>query len=75
MMSEFFEIEAVDILRQFRANEVSIHTVYQWWDCCLVDEMPSKEGNSFAMHYFDFERGQYIHDYIVSVRSENEVGR
>ena len=68
MMSEFFEQEAEGILRQFRAGEVSIHQVYGWWDCCLIDDMLSAEGNAFAMHYFDFERGRYIHDYIATLQ-------
>ena len=68
MMSEFFETEATEILQQFRAGEISIHKVYQWWDCCLVDDMLSEEGNAFAMHYFEFERGQYIHDYIATLQ-------
>ena len=68
LMSEFFEQEAEGILRQFRAGEVSIHQVYGWWDGCLVDDMRSEEGNAFAMHYFDFERGCYIHDYIETLQ-------
>lgn len=70
MTSEFFENEAAEILRQFRAGEVSIHKVYKWWDCCLVDDMLSEEGNAFAMHYFDFERGQYIHDYVANLQND-----
>jgi hypothetical protein len=30
--------------------------------------MLSEEGNAFAMHYFDFERGRYIHDYIAALQ-------
>src|SRR5437868_6966707 len=69
MMSEFFENEAVGILRQFRADEISIHKVYEWWDCCLIDDMLSEEGNAFAMYYFDFERGRYIEDYIATLQN------
>lgn len=68
MMSDFFEQEAEGVLRQFRAGEVQIYRVYEWWDCCLVDDMLSDEGNAFAMHYFDFDRGRYIHDYIATLQ-------
>jgi hypothetical protein len=68
MMSEFFEKEAEGILKQFRAGEVSIHKIYEWWDCCLIDDMLSEDGNAFAMHYFDFERGRYIHDYMATLK-------
>ena len=30
--------------------------------------MLSEEGNAFGMHYFDFERGRYIHDYIETLQ-------
>ncbi|HEV8002522.1 MAG TPA: hypothetical protein VGP63_21730 [Planctomycetaceae bacterium] len=68
MMSDFFEQQAGELPRPFRAGEISIHRIYEWWDCCLVDEMLSDEGNAFAMHYFDFERGQYISDYIKTLQ-------
>ncbi|HXC01629.1 MAG TPA: hypothetical protein VNU49_03185 [Opitutaceae bacterium] len=68
MMSEFFEKEAVEILRKFRAGQATIHQVYEWWDCCLIDDMLSEEGNAFAKHYFDFEHGRYIHDYIATLK-------
>lgn len=68
MMSEFLEQEAEGILQQFRDGEISIHRVYGWWDACLIDDMLSEEGNAFAMHYFDFERGRYIHDYIRTLQ-------
>jgi len=51
-------------IKRFLAGKVTIHQVYGWWDCCLVDDMLSVEGNRFARHYFDFGKGQYIHDYM-----------
>lgn len=68
LMSDFFEQEAVDILAKFRVGTVGIHAVYDWWDRCLIDDMLSEEGNAFAMHYFDFGHGRYIHDYIATLR-------
>lgn len=64
LMDKFFVDESGGILEEFRRGKTSIHEVYEWWDCCLIDVMLSEEGNGFAMHYFDFESGKYIHDYI-----------
>jgi hypothetical protein len=63
MMSEDFMSETQP-LNEYRSNNRTILSLYEWWDCCLIDDMLSDEGNAFAQHYFDFEKGQYIHDYI-----------
>jgi hypothetical protein len=68
MMSAYFEEESETILREYRAGEVPIHEVYNWWDGCLIDDMLSEEGNAFAMHYFDFERGRYLQDYTATLQ-------
>ena len=70
MMNDFFLRESHDVVDKFRAGEATIHQVYEWWDCCLVDDMLSEEGNSFAKAYFDFEIGQYIHDYIATLQGD-----
>ena len=64
MMSEFFEKESGEMLARFRSDGVSAYEIYRWWDCCLVSDMLSQEGNGFARHYFDFENGRYLSDYI-----------
>ena len=63
LMSESFETGSAQVLAAFRAGDASIHELYEWWDSCLVDDMLSDEGNTFAQAYFDFERGQYLQDY------------
>ncbi len=68
LMSTLFEEEAAEILIRFRAGKASIHEVYEWWDCCFIDDMPSEEGNAFAMHYFEFERGRYLRDYTETLQ-------
>ena len=30
--------------------------------------MLSEEGNQFAMHYFDFDRGKYVQDYVKTLQ-------
>lgn len=70
LMSEEFVEEAGDELAKFRAGKASAHQVYEWWDCCLVDDMLSDEGNAFAMHYFDFEDGEYLRDYMKELQGE-----
>jgi hypothetical protein len=68
LMSNFFCNEGAKVLESFRAGKATIYDVYSWWDSCLVDDMLSEEGNAFAMHYFDFDRGRYIHDYIKTLQ-------
>jgi hypothetical protein len=64
LMSQEFMEECGDGIAKFRAGRATIHQVYEWWDCCLIDDMLSDQGNAFAMHYFDFEKGKFIHEYI-----------
>ena len=67
-MSEEFVRESDTILRKVRAGKATIYEVYEHWDCCLVDDMFSQEGNAFAMYYFDFDKGRYIRDYIGTLQ-------
>jgi hypothetical protein len=64
LVSDMFETEGADVLGAFRVGKASIHDVYDWWDRCLVDDMLSDDGNAFARSYFDFERGDYLEDYV-----------
>ena len=68
LMSDFFEEEQKEDLNKFRIGKISILEIYSWWDGCLVDDMLSKEGNAFALYYFDFKQGRYIHDYIAALK-------
>jgi hypothetical protein len=70
LMSALFETDGADIVRAFRAGDASIHAVYDWWDRCLIDDMLSDEGNSFAQSYFDFERGDYLKDYARTLQRD-----
>jgi hypothetical protein len=65
LMSEEFVTESAEVLEKFRAGKARIHKVYAWWDRCLVDDMLSIEGNAFAIHYFEFDRGTYLQDYAA----------
>ena len=68
LISEEFEREQKDRLSLCRAGKVSALDIYNDWDRCLVSDQLSPNGNAFAMHYFDFEKGRYIHDYIAALR-------
>lgn len=63
LMSDFFRKEGEEPLARYRLGEISIHQLFEWWDTCLVNEMLSDKGNAFAMHYFDYDNGQYLTDY------------
>jgi hypothetical protein len=68
LMSEFFLAEGGDALAKLKSGDLTIHGLYNWWDACLVSDMLSDEGNAFAMHYFDYQRGKYISDYISALQ-------
>jgi hypothetical protein len=70
LMSDEFIEESGDEIAKFRAGKATIHDVYNWWDCCLIDDMLSDEGNAFAMHYFDFETGKYLQDYTKLLQGD-----
>jgi len=62
LMGEEFLAEAAPI-EEYRAGRRTLLSLYEWWDCCLIEGMLSEEGNRFARHYFDFDRGHYLSDY------------
>jgi hypothetical protein len=63
LMSEWFEQEGKAEIARYRAGEISINELYEWWDCCLISDMLSERGNAFARDYFDFDKGKYVADY------------
>lgn len=63
LTSDEFNRECPELVAQYKSREINAIKVYEWWDCCLVDDMLSETGNAFALHYFDFDRGQYLADY------------
>jgi hypothetical protein len=68
LMSTMFKQDGEQALTAFADGSSSIHKVYEWWDCCLISDMLSEQGNAFAMQYFDFERGKYISDYKTTLQ-------
>ncbi len=63
LMSEDFENDKNNPVGDYRRGKISINKVYEWWDCCLISDMLSAEGNAFAQAYFDFDKGRYLEDY------------
>jgi hypothetical protein len=68
LMSDFFLTEGAEPLARYRSGDLSIHGLFEWWDTCLISDMLSDQGNAFAMHYFDYTDGKYIHDYIATLQ-------
>jgi hypothetical protein len=68
LMSPFFLDEGGEILDRYREGKATIHDVYGWWDCCLIDDMLSGEGNAFALNYFEFQLGAYLSDYAETLQ-------
>ena len=70
LMSEEFLKESGDTLARFRVGKATIYELYEWWDCCLIDNMLSAAGNAFALHYFDFDHGKYLQDYSATLQEK-----
>ena len=68
LMDKDFAQESGEIMAKFSAGRATIHEVYEWWDCTLIDDLLSEPGNKFAMHYFDFDKGTYIQDYVKALQ-------
>lgn len=63
LMSDDFEKDKNNPVSDYRNGKISINRLYEWWDCCLISDMLSAEGNAFAQTYFDFDKGRYLKDY------------
>ncbi len=63
LCSEEFKNETIDEILQFKQKEITGTQIYISWDGALVDDMLNDEANAFSAYYFDFEKGQYLHDY------------
>lgn len=64
LVSDEMRDESEELLQRYKSREKTAIDVYGWWDCCLVDDMLSPEGNAFAQAYFELQNGQYMNDYI-----------
>jgi hypothetical protein len=63
LLSEEFWDNAGEEIEAFRQRRRTGPQIYEWNDGVLVDDMLNEEGNAFAQHYFDFDKGQYLADY------------
>ena len=63
LISEEFADDWGEEMARFKRREISGPALFELVDGALVDDMLSDEGNSFAAHYFDFEKGRFIGDY------------
>lgn len=85
LLSPLVEEEGQADLERYRSGQLTINQLYESWDCCLISDMLSDEGNAFARSYFDFATGQYLEDhkrhlqrglkseYQVTYTAENEA--
>lgn len=68
LMSEFFIKESGAEIEQLQSRKVLPSTIYIYWDGTLISEMLNERGLSFAMDYFDFDKGNYIPDYKATFK-------
>ena len=73
LAGELHETELPDDLEQLRRREVTPGSFFlATCDGKFTDEDLSPEGNAFADHYFDLEKGQYLADYDQVLSGELE---
>ena len=63
LVSDFFIEETSDEIAKLKEREILPSEIYKNWDGVLIGELLNKEGYNFALDYFDFEKGSYMHDY------------
>jgi hypothetical protein len=61
---EFVDDCLLDEIAAFKARKITGPEIYSRCDGALVDDMLSDEGNAFSQHYFNFEKGQFVADYM-----------
>jgi hypothetical protein len=68
LMSEEFNADHEAEIQLFKQHELTGSQIFE--RCCdgvLMLEDISELGNRFALHYFDFETGQYLNDYDTTL--------
>jgi len=63
LVSDEFVEDTSDGIGRLKRRELTGPELFEYCDGALVDDMLSDEGNAFAQHYFDFQTGQFMHDY------------
>jgi hypothetical protein len=64
LIDEEFKEDFGDDIPKFLNRELTAPELFSLWDGALVDDMLNEEGNKFSQYYFDFEKGQYLEDYM-----------
>jgi hypothetical protein len=70
LMNDFFYEQSTESIKHWKEGHISIHQLFGNWDSCLISDMISDKGNLFALDYFDYEKGRYIHDYKDTLQGE-----
>jgi hypothetical protein len=68
LMSEAFKNDLHHEIAQFQKRELTGTQIFQ--QCCdgtLLAEDINEPGNRFTLAYFDFEKGQYLADYEMTL--------
>ena len=63
LLSKKFEYDS-SVIAAIKSRSAARTNLYEWCDGVLDDEMLSAEGNKFSRSYFDFDKGEYIKDYM-----------
>jgi hypothetical protein len=68
LMSDQFNSDFEDEIREFKTQKLTGSQIFE--RCCdgvLMLEDISELGNRFALHYFEFDKGQYLADYEAAL--------
>lgn len=72
LYSEFLLEESKEEIEQTKTEEITPCELYMNWDGVFIGELLNKVGFNFALDYFEFENGEYVNDYELTLTSEND---
>lgn len=71
LYSEFLLEESQEEIELTKKEKISPSELYMNWDGVLIGELLNKIGYNFAAEYFDFENGEYVNDYELTLASND----
>lgn len=72
LYSEFLLEESKDEIELTKTDKISPSELYINWDGILIGELLNKIGYNFALDYFEFDNGEYVNDYEVTLSSDED---
>jgi len=67
LVSDEFQSDFEEEIKEFKNRKLTGPQIFERCDGVLMLDMINELGNRFALHYFDFEKGQYLSDYETTL--------